>query len=84
MRDYQNSIHQAGLNKKKWAGSNTVVNTENNVTKVYFYGNLIGVVDHNGKSAIFDNCGFNNACTTARINAVKMAVKDLGYTILKG
>lgn len=84
MRDYQNSIHQAVLNKKMWAGSNTVVRTENNVTEVHFCGNLIGLVNHNHKSAIFDNCGFNNACTTARINAVKMAVKDLGYTILKG
>ena len=80
MRDYQNKIYSAIFNKKNWASSNVVINTTDNVSNVYFYGNKIAVVDHAKKSATFDNCGFNNACTTARINAVKSACEDMHYT----
>jgi hypothetical protein len=78
-RSYQESIYNAVINKKNWGGSNVVVLTEDNITKVYFYGNRIAVVNHNTKTAEYDNCGYNNACTTARINAVKAACEELGY-----
>ena len=80
MRKYQEEIYSAIINKGDWAGSNVVVTTKDNVTNVYFYGSLIGVVDHNKKTVKYDNCGYNNACTTARINAVKMAAENYyGY-----
>ena len=79
LRDYQKQICQAVYGKSNYAGSNVVVRTEDNVTKVYFYGNRIAVVNHNTKTAEYDNCGYNNACTTARINAVKLACEELGY-----
>jgi len=78
-RSYQESIYNAVINKKNWGGSNVVVLTEDNITNVYFYGNKIAVVNHNTKTAEYDNCGYNNACTNARINAVKAACDELGY-----
>ena len=79
MRSYQESIYDAVIRKTNWAGSNVLVCTEDNITKVYFYANRIAVVNHNTKTAEYDNCGYNNACTTARINAVKLACEKLGY-----
>ena len=79
LRSYQQSIYNAVINKKNWGGSNVVVCTEDNITKVYFYGNRIAVVNHTTKTATYDNCGYNNACTNARINAVKAACEELGY-----
>lgn len=78
-RSYQQSIYNAVISKKNWGGSNVVVLTEDNITKVYFYGNKIAVVNHTTKTATYDNCGYNNACTNARINAVKAACDELGY-----
>ena len=78
-RSYQQSIYDAVINKKNCGGSNVVVLTEDNITKVYFYGNKIAVVNHTTKTATYDNCGYNNACTNARINAIKAACDELGY-----
>lgn len=83
MRDYQINISQAIIKKKNWGGNNTVVNTESNITKVWFYGNLIGVINHKEKTVKCDNCGFKNACTTARINVIKDACCDLGYKLIR-
>lgn len=82
MRDYQVNICQAIVNKRNWGGSNVVVRTENLITKVWFYGNLIGVVNHKEKTFRCNNCGYNNACTTARINAIKDAGNELGYRLI--
>ena len=80
MRKYQEEIYNALVSKKKtWGGSNSVVNTDKNITEVFYYGNKIAIVNHETKCATFDNCGYNNASTTARINAVKEACDQLGY-----
>lgn len=79
MRSYQEEIYSAVVYKKNWCGSNTVVRTERNESFVFYYGNLIATVNHQAKTAHYDNCGYNNASTSARINAVKMACKDLNY-----
>lgn len=79
MRDYQKNIYSAVLNKKNWGGSNVVVNTINNVTEVLYYGNKIAEVNHKTKVARLDNCGYYNASTSARINAVKEFCKDYNY-----
>ena len=79
MREYQERICDAVTRKTNWSGSNVVVKTENNITKVYYHGNQIARVDHSNKSATFDNCGYTNAATTARINAVKEACNSLVY-----
>jgi hypothetical protein len=80
MRSYQKEIYNAIVSKKKfWGGSNSVVNTDKNITEVFYYGNKIAVVNHETKCATFDNCGYNNASTTARINTVKEFCNDYGY-----
>ena len=83
MRDYQEKIIDAIISRKDWGGSNVVVVTIGNVTKVSYYGSTIGVVDHNKKTAEYDHCGFHNASTTARINAIKMAANELGYKLIE-
>ena len=79
MRDYQERIYEAIASRKTWGGSNVVVITEDNITNVFYYGNKIARVDHTNKSATFDNCGYRNASTTARINAVKEFCNDYNY-----
>ena len=80
MRQYQEEIINALYNKKDWMGQNTSVTTKNGVTEVVFYHTKIAVVNHGTKTAKFDNGGFTNAATTARINAVKEYCKSYGYT----
>jgi hypothetical protein len=79
MRKYQEDICSAVINKSDWMGSNVEIVTKNNVTKVRYYWTTIAVVNHGTKSAKFDNGGYTNAATTARINAVKEACDHLGY-----
>lgn len=79
MRKYQEEIYSAVINKRDWIGSNVEVVTKNNVTKVKYYWTIIAVVNHNEKTAKFNNGGYTNASTTARINAVKEACDYFGY-----
>ena len=81
MREYQEKIYEAILRKGQWGGSNVVVSTANKVTLVYYYGSIIGVIDHNNRTAKCDHCGYYNASTTARINAIIKACKEMGYEI---
>ena len=81
MREYQEKIIDAIISRKDWGGSNVVVVTINNVTKVSYYGHTIGVVDHSKRVAECDHCSFYNTSTTARINAVKMACNKFGYKV---
>ena len=75
----QGNICNAVVKKQDWIGNNTSVTTINGVTKVVYYRTEIAKVNHETKSATFDNGGYTNASTTARINAVKNACKKLGY-----
>ena len=80
MRSYQAEIISALINKRNWMGSNTNVETKNDVTEVTYYRTKIAVVNHSNKTAKFDNGGWTNAATSARINAVKEFCNDYGYT----
>lgn len=80
LRKNQQEIYDALVAKAKiLGGSNTVVKTNGNVSEVYFHANKIAVVRHDTKCATFDNCGFNKASTTLRINAVKKFCNDYNY-----
>ena len=80
MRKCQEEIYNALVSKKKaWGANNSVMKTDKNITEVFYYGNKIAVVNHETKCATFDNCGYNNASTTARINVVKEFCNDYGY-----
>lgn len=82
MRNYQEKIINALYNRDNWFGNNTNVETKNGVTEVTFYRTKIAVVNHGTKTATFDNGGWENAATTARINAVKEFCKNYGYSEL--
>ena len=79
LRDYQKQIYQAVYQKSNWAGSNVVIRTEDNITKVYFYGNRIAVVHPDTKTAQYAECCYTIDSTTASSNAVKLAWKELWY-----
>lgn len=79
MRKYQEGIYSAVINKGDWMGSNVKVETNNGITEVIWYCTKIAIVNHNMESAVFNNGGYTNAATTARINAVKEACDYLGY-----
>jgi len=79
-RKYQEEIYSAVINKTRdWMANNVSILTKNGITEVVYYRTKIAVVNHNTKSAKFDNGGYTNAATTARINAVKEACDYLGY-----
>lgn len=82
MRQYQEDIYNALVKKGNWFGNKTGVATScGGVSEVYYCMNKIAVVDHHKKSAKLDNCGFTNASTTARLNAVRDFCKDYEYSI---
>ena len=81
LRPYQLSIYNAVCQKHDWGGSNVVVRNDGDITSVTYYGNKIAEVNHKTKTATLDNCGYFNASTTARMNAVKMACDDLYYKV---
>ena len=80
MRDYQERIYDAITRKTNWCGNNVTVTTKNGITNVWYYYSLIGIVNHTTKTYKCDNCGYTNAATTARINAIKMACETLEYS----
>lgn len=80
MRQYQEDIYNALVKKGNWFGNKTgVVTSCGGVSEVYYCMNKIAVVNHKEKTAKIDNCGFTNAATTARINAVKEFCNVYGY-----
>jgi hypothetical protein len=79
MRQYQEEIISALINKKDWMGQNTSVTTDKGITYVVYYRTKIAVVNHGTKMATFNNGGYTNAATTASINAVKTFCNDNGY-----
>ena len=83
MRKYQEDIFVAVLDNRDFMGGNVTITTTNNVTEVVYYRTKIAVIDHNKKTVHYDNGGFTNAATTARINAVKAACEDrLHYKVV--
>lgn len=83
MRQYQENIISAILSRKDFMGGNTSVKTDGNKTIVTYYWVIIGVIDHENKTVHYDNGGYTNAATTARINAVRIACEnELGYKVI--
>lgn len=81
MRQYQEDIYNALVNKSDWYGNKTCVETSRSgISEIHYCSSKIGVVNHMEKTAKLDNCGYTNASTTARINAIKEFCNDYGYT----
>ena len=68
MRKIEQQMCEAIQLNKNWAGSNTSVITEDNVSKVYLHGNHIATVDDDTMT-IFDG-GWQSNTTKSRLNAL--------------
>ena len=70
MRQIEKNMNSAIWSKKNWAGSNTTVITEDNVSTVMLHGNHIATYYHNTKElALFDG-GWQSNTTKSRLNAL--------------
>ena len=70
MRQIEKNMNTAIWSKKNWAGSNTTVITEDNISTVMLHGNHIATYYHNTKElALFDG-GWQSNTTKSRLNAL--------------
>ena len=70
MRQIEKNMNSAIWSKKNWAGSNTTVITEDNISTVMLHGNHIATYYHDTKElALFDG-GWQSNTTKSRLNAL--------------
>ena len=70
MRQIEKNMNSAIWSKKNWAGSNTTVITEDDISTVMLHGNHIATYYHNTKElALFDG-GWQSNTTKSRLNAL--------------
>ena len=70
MRKIETQMNTAIKSQKNWAGSNTTVITENDISTVMLHGNHIATYYHNTKElALFDG-GWQSNTTKSRLNAL--------------
>ena len=70
MRQIEKNMNSAIWSKKNWAGSNTTVITEDDISTVMLHGNHIATYYHDTKElALFDG-GWQSNTTKSRLNAL--------------
>tara|TARA_Y100000766_G_scaffold64598_1_gene54016 strand:+ start:171 stop:509 length:339 start_codon:yes stop_codon:yes gene_type:complete len=70
MRKIETQMNTAIKSQKNWAGSNTTVITEDDISTVMLHGNHIATYYHNTKElALFDG-GWQSNTTKSRLNAL--------------
>ena len=70
MRKIERQMNTAIWSKKNWAGSNTTVITEDDISTVMLHGNHIATYYHDTKElALFDG-GWQSNTTKSRLNAL--------------
>ena len=70
MRKIETQMNNAIKSQKNWAGSNTTVITEDDISTVMLHGNHIATYYHNTKElALFDG-GWQSNTTKSRLNAL--------------
>ena len=70
MRKIETQMNTAIWSKKNWAGSNTTVITEDDISTVMLHGNHIATYYHDKKElALFDG-GWQSNTTKSRLNAL--------------
>ena len=70
MRKIETQMNTAIKSQKNWAGSNTTVITEDNISTVMLHGNHIATYYHDTKElALFDG-GWQSNTTKSRLNAL--------------
>ena len=70
MRKIETQMNTAIWSKKNWAGSNTTVITEDNISTVMLHGNHIATYYHDTKELTLFDGGWQSNTTKSRLNAL--------------
>ena len=70
MRQIEKNMNSAIWSKKNWAGSNTTVITEDNISTVMLHGNHIATYYHDTKELTLFDGGWQSNTTKSRLNAL--------------
>ena len=70
MRQIEKNMNSAIWSKKNWAGSNTTVITEDNVSTVMLHGNHIATYNYTLKELELFDGGWQSNTTKSRLNAL--------------
>jgi len=70
MRQIEKNMNNAIWSKKNWAGSNTTVITEDNISTVMLHGNHIATYYHDTKELTLFDGGWQSNTTKSRLNAL--------------
>jgi len=70
MRKIEKQMNSAIWSKKNWAGSNTTVITEDNISTVMLHGNHIATYYHDKKELSLFDGGWQSNTTKSRLNAL--------------
>ena len=70
MRKIETQMNTAIKSQKNWAGSNTTVITEDNISTVMLHGNHIATYYHDTKELSLFDGGWQSNTTKSRLNAL--------------
>ena len=70
MRKIETQMNTAIKSQKNWAGSNTTVITEDDISTVMLHGNHIATYYHNTKELTLFDGGWQSNTTKSRLNAL--------------
>ena len=70
MRQIEKNMNNAIWSKKNWAGSNTTVITEDDISTVMLHGNHIATYYHDTKELTLFDGGWQSNTTKSRLNAL--------------
>lgn len=80
MRVIEKSMLNAVVNGSSFCGSNTCVSTENGVSSVRLFGNLIAQYNHSTKQLWISNCGWETNTTRSRLSVLLEHFKGMYVT----
>ena len=70
MRQIEKNMNSAIWSKTNWAGSNTTVITEDDISTVMLHGNHIATYYHDTKELTLFDGGWQSVTTKSRLNAL--------------
>ena len=82
MRQIEKNMNNAIWSKKNWAGSNTTVITEDNISTVMLHGNHIATYYHDTKELTLFDGGWQSNTTKSRLNAL-CAEFAMGFNVFQ-
>ena len=82
MRQIEKNMNSAIWSKKNWAGSNTTVITEDDISTVMLHGNHIATYYHDTKELTLFDGGWQSNTTKSRLNAL-CAEFAMGFSVFQ-